>query len=1128
MWLLVMLLVALWVSVVWLNLVNHRNTLFNLRQQSEVQALALAEHVEATLKLADYAVLDLRDEWLTGPNSFADALVRHHALLTNLKSHTTVLDARGLVVFSNRPGETIGTPAHDRPYFNAHQTGGTDVLRVDSHLLVGQHTGSTLAISRPLQTNGQFAGVLVLSLDPAYFIRFFQSMDMGQDGLLSLVANSGELLARSKDQDTTVGTMLRGVPFVAPGAAPRGHYDRVSSIDGILRSTYYVTLPAYGLTVTAALSFDEHLAPLLPRRYGFIALSLAATLLMSLAARRALAGIERREQADRLLQETKNNYEALVNSLPLGVVVHQAGKVVYINPAAIQLIGAPSAADVLGTPVLRWVHPDHHTTVVARVKHTLASGSTMPPQQEVFLKWDGSPFDVDTQGAATLFAGAPAIQVSFQDITERKHMLAALQASESKWRTIIANSVYGISIFGLDGSLQTSSLGALQMFGYATEADTLGKTLTDFVDAADLPKLEQVLDELMHGKRVGLVEARAIRADGTRFWADSQADLLRNAQGEPTHFIFMTRDVTQRRHDEDELKLAASVFSHAREGIMITDARGTIVAVNETFTHITGYAEAEVLGRLPSMLSSGRQSAVFYADMWRTIQEKGHWSGEIWNRRKGGEVFAEMLTISAVRSEAGDVQHYVSLFTDITPMKQHQRQLEHIAHYDALTNLPNRVLLADRLQQALAQGLRRGKSVAVVYLDLDGFKDINDTHGHATGDELLILLAQRMKTALREGDSLARFGGDEFVAVLVDLDHPQDCEPVLARLLRATADVVPLAVDSGMVMAQVSASIGVTVYPQDNADADLLLRHADQAMYLAKQGGKNRYHLFDVAQDVAVNSQRETVENVQKALAQGEFVLFYQPKVNALRGTVVGMEALIRWQHPERGLLAPGTFLPIIENHPVTLDVGDWVLQTAIAQMAQWHEQGLALPVSVNVGALQLQQPDFAAKLQTLLAAYPSLPTHCLELEVLETSALDDVPHVSDIMRACRFAGVRFALDDFGTGYSSLTYLKHLPAETIKIDQSFVRDMLVDEDDLAIITGVIGLTKAFGREVIAEGVETAAHAQRLLAMDCPQLQGYGIARPMPAAEVQGWVADWTAAHEPTLSEHQSSHTTVST
>ena len=270
--------------------------------------------------------------------------------------------------------------------------------------------------------------------------------------------------------------------------------------------------------------------------------------------------------------------------------------------------------------------------------------------------------------------------------------------------------------------------------------------------------------------------------------------------------------------------------------------------------------------------------------------------------------------------------------------------------------------------------------------------------------------------------------------------------------------------------------------------------------------------MFDVAQDVAVNSQRETVKNVHKALAQGEFVLFYQPKVNAQRGTVVGVEALIRWQHPERGLLAPGSFLPTIENHPVALDVGNWVLRTATAQMAQWQQQGLLLPVSVNVGALQLQQPNFAAGLHRLLAAYPQLPAFSLELEVLETSALDDVPQVSDIMRACHASGVRFALDDFGTGYSSLTYLKHLPAETIKIDQSFVRDMLVDEDDLAIITGVIGLARAFGREVIAEGVETEAHAQRLLAMGCPLHQGYGIARPMPASAVPGWVNHWLATH----------------
>lgn len=561
----------------------------------------------------------------------------------------------------------------------------------------------------------------------------------------------------------------------------------------------------------------------------------------------------------------------------------------------------------------------------------------------------------------------------------------------------------------------------------------------------------------------------------------------------------------EKSQSDVRLQLAATVFSHAREGIMIVDAADLIVDVNDMFSEITGFSREDALGHRPSeLLNSDRQADDFYAARRHALETTGYWSGEIWNRRKNGEVFAEMLTISTVRDTEGHTQNYVALFTDITPMKDYQRQLEHIAHFDALTSLPNRVLLADRMQQALTQGLRRGRSVAVVYLDLDGFKAINDTYGHGRGDELLVALAHRMKGALRDGDTLARIGGDEFVAVLVDLEHVQDAEPVLERLLKAAA--APVLIEDAAL--QVSASIGVTVYPQDDSEVDQLLRHADQAMYVAKQAGKNRFHLFDVAQDAAVKTQRESLDHINRALQQQEFVLYYQPKVNMRTGAVIGAEALIRWQHPQRGLLAPAAFLPVVENHPVNDSIGEWVIDTALQQMARWKAAGLDLAVSVNIGAHQLQQRDFAQRLTRLLQRYPSVLPQALELEILETSALEDLAQVYQAILNCQALGVRFALDDFGTGYSSLTHLRHLPAEVIKIDQSFVRDMLHDSNDLAIVRGVIGLADAFLREVIAEGVETTAHGLQLLALGCERAQGYGIARPMPAADMPAWVISW--------------------
>jgi len=569
--------------------------------------------------------------------------------------------------------------------------------------------------------------------------------------------------------------------------------------------------------------------------------------------------------------------------------------------------------------------------------------------------------------------------------------------------------------------------------------------------------------------------------------------------------IQQARAITELKAAEKKLQLAASVFTHAREGIMITTADGEIIEVNDAFTRITGYARAEALGKTPRLLSSGRQEKAFYDNLWHDLNEKGHWYGEIWNQRKDGGAYAAMQTISAVRDTQGKVAQYVALFSDITTLKEHQRQLEHIAHYDALTTLPNRVLLADRMRQAMTQTQRHGNSLAVTYLDLDGFKAINDRFGHETGDQLLIAISARMKQALREGDTLARLGGDEFVAVLQDLDNVAACVPMLNRLLEAAAQPVHV----GEHVLQVSASLGLTFYPQaEEADADQLLRQADQAMYQAKLSGKNRFHVFDAEQDRSLRGHHESLENVRRALNAQEFVLYYQPKVNMRTGAVIGAEALIRWQHPERGLLSPGVFLPVIEDHPLAVEVGEWVIDTALTQLEIWREAGLDIPISVNVGARQLQQTDFIERLNALLAAHPAFRPGDLEMEVLETSALEDLARVSQVIDACAQIGIGFALDDFGTGYSSLTYLKRLSVAQLKIDQSFVRDMLDDPDDLAILGGVLGLAAALRRQVIAEGVATVEHGTMLLQLGCELAQGYGIAHPMPAADFPAWVHAW--------------------
>ncbi len=679
--------------------------------------------------------------------------------------------------------------------------------------------------------------------------------------------------------------------------------------------------------------------------------------------------------------------------------------------------------------------------------------------------------------------------------------------NESLFRAVFDNAAVGIAQLKPDGTFLQINHRFCQWLGYThDEVIDAGITFTQITlpedRAADLVQAERISTGEISSYSL---EKRYLCKNGEPFWANVAVKAVRDSKGVPVYFVSAVHDISERKRTEEKLLMSASVFTHAREGIMITEVDGTIIDVNESFTRITGFSRDEALGRNPRMLKSGQQSASYYEVLWRSLKENGFWYGETWNRRKNGEVFAEMQTISAVRDAQGNTRHYVSLFSDITAIKEHEKQLEYIAHFDALTNLPNRVLLADRLQQALNQAQRRDQLVAVAYLDLDGFKTINDRFGHDAGDRLLMSVSSRMKDALREGDTLARIGGDEFVAVLVDLPDTQTCLPLLNRLLTAASEPL-LVADSRL---QVSASLGVTFFPQaDDIDAGQLLRQADQAMYQAKLSGKNRFHVFDAEQDRSVRGHYESLARIRQALGAGELVLYYQPKVNMRSGAVVGAEALIRWQHPERGLLAPALFLPVIENHPLAVEVGEWVMTTALAQLVLWRAQGLDVPVSVNVGARQLQQRDFVTRLQAILQAHPQISPDCLELEVLETSALEDIGGVSQVIEACRVMGVKFALDDFGTGYSSLTYLKRLPVTLLKIDQSFVRDMLDDADDLAILKGVIGLARAFNREIIAEGVETVAHGTALLQLGCELAQGYGIARPMPAADFVGWTAAW--------------------
>lgn len=563
-------------------------------------------------------------------------------------------------------------------------------------------------------------------------------------------------------------------------------------------------------------------------------------------------------------------------------------------------------------------------------------------------------------------------------------------------------------------------------------------------------------------------------------------------------------DITERKRSEDELRLAASVFATSQEGILISDVGNRIIDVNPAFTRLTGYSRAEVIGRNPSFLSAKQQSPDVYEAMWQDIETRGEWQGELCNKRKSGEMYTELLSIVAVKDQQDKLQHYVGVFSDISVIKQHEAELNRIAYFDTLTSVPNRRLLSDRLEQAIARFRRHGSKFAVCYLDLDGFKPINDQFGHEGGDRLLIEIARRLQAMSRADDTVARLGGDEFVLLWNDIDVRVNCTHALERVLTEVS--TPVMIDG--ISVSVSASIGVTLFPDDNVDADTLLRHADHAMYSAKQLGKNRYQMFDADLAKQISLRVEFLAKVGRSLDSGEFELFYQPKVDCVSGKVLGVEALLRWNEPILGLLTPKEFLPLIEDDSMALRMGRWVMAEAVRQARHWHEMGIDLCISINIFPRHLKYPTFIEDLRNAVDTHwQQMPPNRLMMEIVETSDLEELAPIEAVIQECLQMGIPFSIDDFGTGYSSLIYLRRLSVQELKIDQSFVRDMLEDPEDRAIVVGVIGLGKAFGLRVVAEGVESQRHVQQLIDLGCNVAQGFGLGHPMPVAALQKWLID---------------------
>jgi diguanylate cyclase (GGDEF)-like protein/PAS domain S-box-containing protein len=799
------------------------------------------------------------------------------------------------------------------------------------------------------------------------------------------------------------------------------------------------------------------------------------------------------------LRESEERYSALFMDAKAAMLMidPHSGRIIEANPAAQRFYGyTPKQLRDMRVSDIDVLTPEEIRAEMQLAKeerrdhfffaHRLANGETR--QVQVY----SGPFRHG--GKAVLYS-------IIHDVTQRKQAEQALRLESEKNLALLRNASDGTHIVDNAGNLIDFSDSFCAMLGYDRE-EMLGMNVGRWDARFD----EQELAELVRQQHAVQVraqfETRHRRKDGSIVDVEISGSPL-ELEGKPVMF-YSSRDISERVIVEEQQRQAASVFSHAHDGILICDANKRIVDVNPAFTHVTGYDRDEALGQTPRIMNSGRQTPSFYQAVWSSVNARGFWEGEIWNRRKNGEVYPAWLTISTIADASGAISRYIGVFSDITAVKAQQEKLERLAHFDALTQLPNRVLLADRIAQAIAHASRSRSLVGICYLDLDGFKPVNDNFGHSAGDQVLVEIAGRLKDTIRGSDSVARLGGDEFVVLVTGIASALECQQAVGRLLKAIS--APIQVKDQTIT--LGASIGVTLYPKDGADADTLLRHADQAMYAAKQAGRNRYHMFDILHDERTRAQLEVIEEIRRGFVADEFVLHFQPKVDMRRGQVLGFEALVRWQHPQRGLLLPGDFLPVIDNTDLQLSLGRWVIAEGLRQLDVWNGAGLnlGLKLGINISAPHLLMNGFAEELADLLCRFSRIEGHDIELEIIESVALEDLEKASAVFGRCRELGVQIALDDFGTGYSSLSYLRRLPVDTLKIDQSFVSAMLDNEEDMVIVKSVVGLSKSFRRNVVAEGIETPEIGALLIQMGCDVGQGFGIARPMPAAAVPDWLS----------------------
>jgi len=805
--------------------------------------------------------------------------------------------------------------------------------------------------------------------------------------------------------------------------------------------------------------------------------------------------------AESALRESEERFRTLVEHAPEAIVVldPETGCFADVNENATRLFGLPRAALLALGPIelSAPVQPDGRSAADAGASYIEAvlRGET-PVFEWVHRDAEGRDIVCEVRLVRLRSGERWLVRGSILDITERKRIEAALRESEAKFAAVFRVCPESISISTLDDGVYVDVNDAHeQMFGYRRE-HVLGRSALDLGVWVDALERRGLVRRLEQHRIVQDFDASLRRADGEIRIARMSGGIL-ELNGKRC-LILVVRDVTRQKEQDEALRLAARVFESTAEGILITDPCSRIVAVNQAFTELTGYSEDDVRGRQPSLLASGRHDRRFFEEMWEAINRSGRWHGELWNRTKSGEVRPYLMTISALRDDREMVLNYVGVMRDISTIKQSQQQLEYMANYDELTGLGNRNLFYTRLKVGIEKASRHRRQLAVVFVDLDNFKVINDTLGHDVGDVLLSEIAKRIKSCVRQEDVVCRLGGDEFTVYIEDFVDAQSLVGTAQRLTQAVSE--PCRISGHDIF--VTASVGISIYPNDGQTMSELLKNADTAMYKAKEQGKNGFQFFREDMNARAFERLVFVSGLRRALDRKEFRLVYQPQVQLADRQVLGAECLLRWSHPDMGEVSPGSFIPVAEETGLIVPIGEWVFGEVCRQLREWN--GSAVRVSVNVSARQFRQPELVDFIGRSLQD-ARLQPDALAVEITESALIDDPENAAATLSKLKDMGLTISLDDFGTGYSSLSYLKRFPIDSLKIDRAFVRDIVTDPDDAAIVTAIITMAQSLKLDVVAEGVETQQQVDFLRARGCHAAQGYFFSKPLPADQAGAWL-----------------------